>query len=238
MAEGDSTAAAASGDNGATAQTINFGVTPIGAPSEWLENEIFKPFLKEENGVKRFDPIEIGKSYAEIKSQIPVVPAKADDYKAEFPENSPFDEVERKMQRELASTLKMTQEQYEGMVSHDHARFSRQFEEMVKTVEAVKSELVKEWGGHQKFESNMAMVRKAAGSFFGPEMAKLDLLRVGSLLGDSKGFVSGLYAIATKLTEDTLKSGDGSGAGSRPLGIDGRPILDYSKTTPGPGQRT
>ena len=221
MADPASTAAAAGSDPSATAQPAGF--TP---PAEWAEAETYKPFFKED---KSFDVQALAKSYADTKAQIPVVPAKADDYKAEIPKDFPMDEVDVKLQKELAQKLKMTQEQYEGMVAHDLARFSRVSEEMAKTVEAAKATLVKEWGGPVKFEANLAMARKAAQTFFGPDIAKHDL-------ANDPTFVKGLYQIATKLREDTLKSGSGSGADSRPLGIDGRPILDYSKTTPGPNR--
>ena len=211
-----------SGDNGATAQT---GFT---APPEWAEVETYKPFFVEKDGAKSFDVHGMAKSYAETVAKIPVVPASADDYKAELPKDFPMDEVDAKLQKELAKNLGLTQAQYEGIVKHDLSRFSRVADEMAKTVEAAKATLTKEWGGPQKFEANLAMARKASDAIFGKEAFK------DHDLGNDPMLIRGLYKLATKLSEDTLKSGSGSGADSRPVGIDGRPMIDYSKTTPGP----
>ena len=213
-----------SGDNGATAQS---GFT---APPEWAEVETYKPFFVEKDGEKSFDVHGLAKSYAETVTKIPVVPAKADDYKAELPKDFPVDEVDSRLQKELAKNLGLTQAQYEGIVKHDLSRFSRVADEMAKTVEVAKATLTKEWGGPQKFEANLAMARKAAEAFFGDALKNHDL-------GNDPALIKGLYKIATKLSEDTLKSGSGSGADSRPVGIDGRPMIDYSKTTPGPSRQ-
>lgn len=223
MAEAAGTAAAAGGTTGATAQTP----TGFQAPAEWAESETFKPFIKEDNGAKLVDVQALGKTYADLQAKIPVVPAKADDYKVELPKDFPVDEVDVKLQKELAKNLGLTQAQYEGIVKHDLSRFARVADEMAKTVEAAKATLTKEWGGPQKFEQNLAMARKAAELFFGDALKNHDL-------GNDPALIKGLYKIATKLSEDTLKSGGGSGADSRPIGIDGRPMIDYSKTTPGP----
>jgi hypothetical protein len=217
---------AAAGDNGAAGASTGFT-----APPEWAEVETYKPFFIEKDGAKSFDVNGLATKYAETVKQIPVIPAKADDYKAEFPKDFPLDKVDAQLQRELASKLKMTQEQYEGMVSHDLARFTRASEEMAKTVETAKATLVKEWGGPQKFEANLAMARKVSEAVFGKDAFK------DHDLGNDPVLIRGLYKLSQKLSEDTLKSGSGAGAAGRPVGIDGKPMIDYSKTTPGPQNR-
>lgn len=214
-----------SGTEGAAAQNTGFQ-----APTEWAESETYKPFFVEKDVVKTFDVNGLATKYAETVQQIPAVPAKADEYSFEFPKDYPVDEIDQKLQKELAHNLKMTKEQYEGMVKHDLARLARVSEEMAKEVEKAKGELVREWGGEEKFKANLARVDKAAEMFFGKGAFADDALRNNPVV------IRGLFKIAEKMTEDTQKSGSGSGADSRPIGVDGRPIIDYSKTTPGPRQ--
>jgi DNA-binding XRE family transcriptional regulator len=221
------TTATAGGDNGASGASTGFT-----APPEWAEVETYKPFFVEKDGTKSFDVQALAKSYADVQTKIPVVPAKADDYKAELPKDFPMDEVDVKLQKELAKNLGLTQAQYEGIVKHDLSRFTRVADEMAKTVEAAKATLTKEWGGPQKFDANLAMARKAADVFFGKDVFK------DHDLGNDPALIKGLYMIATKLSEDTLKSGMGAGAADRVLGEYGTPILpSYLKTTPGPKNR-
>ena len=219
MAEGDSTASAASGDNGASAQP------GFQAPAEWAEAETYKPFFKED---KSFDVEALAKTYAETVSKVPVIPAKAEDYSFDFPKDFPLDEAAIKLEKEAAKNLGLTQAQFEGMQKHALSEYTRLSEEVAAKSEKAKAELVKEWGGPQKFDANLAKVNKAAEMFFGKDAFTNEALTNNPVV------IRGLFKIAEKLTEDTLKSGSGSGADSRPLGIDGRPILDYSKTTPGP----
>lgn len=216
MAEGAGTQnAGESGNQGAAAQT------GFQAPAEWAEAEAYKPFFTEKDGVKSFDVLALGKSYSEAKSQIPVVPAKADDYSFEFPKDYPLDETDLKLQKELAKTIGLTQAQYEGVVKHDLSRLARVADELAKDVDKAKGELVKEWGGPQKFEANMARVDKAAEMFFGKEAFSQDALRNNPVI------IRGLFKIAEKLSEDTTKSGNESGADNRPMGIDGKPRLYF-----------
>lgn len=223
MAEDAGTAAAVSGTEGATAQPAGF--TP---PAEWAESEHYKPFFKED---KSFDVEGLAKSYADTKAQLPVVPAKADDYKFEFPKELQIDEAKFLLEREAAKSLGLTQAQFEGLHKHAIAEYAREAEAAAAEGEKVKAELVKEWGGPVKFEANLAKVNKAAEAFFGKDAFNEHALKNSSVI------MRGLLKIADKLTEDKLVSGSGAGADSRPVGIDGRPILDYSKTTPGPGGR-
>lgn len=225
MADDQAGGAGSAGDNGSMA-----GFTP---PTEWADSPDYKQFFIEKDGKKDFDVAALAKTYAEIKAQIPQVPAKAEDYKAEFPKDFPADEVDVKLQKDLAKKLGLTQAQYEGIVAHDLARFSRVADEMAKSIETAKTELIKEWGGQQKFESNLAMARKAAQTFFGPDAFKGE-----PELGNNPAIIKGLYMIATKLSEDTLKGGTGAGADHRPVGDYGTPIFpSYLKTTPGPQDR-
>jgi hypothetical protein len=126
--------------------------------------------------------------------------------------------------------LGLTQAQFEGLQKHALSEYARMAQEVVAKSESVKAELVKEWGGPQKFDANMAKVNKAAEAFFGKDAFTDDSIRNNPVV------IRGLFKISEKLTEDTLKSGSGAGADSRPRGIDGRPIIDYSKTTPGPNR--
>lgn len=210
-----------SGTNGAAAQP------GFQAPAEWAEVETYKPFFVEKDGAKTFDVHGLAKSYAETVSKVPIVPAKADDYSFEFPKDFPVDEAALKLEREAAKNLGLTQAQWEGLQKHTLSEYARMAQELVTKAESVKAEFVKEWGP-QKFDTNLARVNKAAEAFFGKDAFTDDSLR------NNPAVIRGLFKIAEKLTEDTLKSGSGAGADSRPLGIDGRPIIDYSKTTPGP----
>ena len=224
MADGDSTAAAASGTTGATAQP------GFQAPAEWAEVETYKPFYMEKDGVKSFDVAAMGKSYAETAAKIPVVPAKAEDYTFEFPKDFPTDEATLKLEKEAAKNLGLTQAQFEGMQKHALSEFSRMASEVAAKSESAKTELVREWGGPQKFDANMARVNKAAETFFGKDAFTSDALTNNPVV------IRGLFKIAEKLTEGTTISGSGGGADQRPVGIDGKPMIDYSKTTPGPSR--
>ena len=227
MADNAGTAAAASGTTGAAAQPAGFQ-----APAEWAEVETYKPFFVEKDGAKSFDVQALAKSYADTKAQIPVVPAKADDYKFEFPKDFPIDPAVLKLEQEAAKKLGLTQAQFEGLQKHTLSEYARVAQEMAAKGEQLKSELTREWGGPQKFEANMAKVDKAAEMFFGKGAFQDDALRNNPVV------IRGLFQISEKLSEDFLKTG-GGGAGSsgRPVGIDGKPMIDYSKTTPGPQGR-
>ncbi len=218
MADNASATSVVSGTESATAQP---GFTP---PAEWSEMESYKPFFKQD---KSFDVAALGKSYADTISKIPVVPAKADDYSFEFPKDFPLDEAALKLEKEAAKSLGLTQAQFEGMQKHALSEYARMAQEVAAKAESVKAEFVKEWGP-QKFDANLAKVNRAAEQFFGKDAFTNDAIR------NNPAVIRGLFKIAEKLTEDTLKSGSGAGADSRPHGVDGRPILDYSKTTPGP----
>jgi hypothetical protein len=222
MADGDSTASAASGTSSASAQPAGFQ-----PPAEWSGVDHYKPFFKED---KSFDVEGLAKSYADTKALVPVVPAKADDYSFEFPKDFPVDEAALKLEKEAAKSLGLTQAQFEGMQKHALSEYARMAQEVAAKSESIKTELVKEWGGPQKFDANMAKVNKAAESFFGKDAFTTEALTNNPVV------IRGLFKIAEKLTEDTLKSGSGAGADSRPVGIDGRHIIDYSKTTPGPNR--
>ena len=212
------------GGNGATAQT------GFQAPAEWAEADTYKPFFVEKDGAKTFDVNGLAKAYADTVAKVPVVPAKAEDYTFEFPKDFPIDEASLKLEREAAKNLELTQAQWEGMQKHALSEYARAAQEVAAKAESVKAELVKEWGP-QKFDVNLARVNKAAEAFFGKDAF------TNEALTNNPAVIRGLFKIAEKLTEDTLKSGSGAGASdTRPLGIDGRPIIDYSKTTPGPSR--
>jgi len=222
MAEGDSTAAAAGGTTGATAQPA----ASFQAPAEWSESEHYKPFFKED---KSFDVEGLAKAYADTKAQIPAVPAKADEYSFEFPKDFPVDEAAFKLEKEAAKSLGLTQAQFEGLQKHALSEYARVAEEVVAKSEQVKAELVKEWGGPQKFEANLERVNKAAELFFGKDAFQEDALRNNAVV------IRGLFKIAEKLTEGTTISGAAAGADNRPVGVDGRPILRFYNT-PGMGK--
>jgi hypothetical protein len=215
-----------SGDNGAAGASTGFQ-----APAEWAEVETYKPFFVEKDGAKSFDVNGLATKYAETVKQIPVVPAKADDYSFEFPKDFSIDEAVLKLEKEAAKNLGLTQAQFEGMQKHALSEYARMAQEVAAKSDTAKAELVKEWGGPQKFDANLAKVNKAAEAFFGKDAFTNEALTNNPVV------MRGLFKIAEKLTEDTLKSGSGSGADSRPVGLDGRPMLDYSKTTPGPASR-
>jgi hypothetical protein len=79
MADVTDPPATAGGDNGAAGASTGFT-----APPEWAEVDTYKPFFVEKDGAKTFDVNGMAKSYAETVAKIPVVPASADDYKAEL----------------------------------------------------------------------------------------------------------------------------------------------------------
>lgn len=219
MAESAGTAAAASGSEGATAQPAGdsqaAGFTP---PAEWLESDHYKPFIKED---KSFDIEGLGKKYAELAQQVPVIPAKADDYSFEFPQDFQVDEAALQLHRQMAKELGLTQAQYEGVTKHELQAYAAKAEAEAKQLSEAKNALVKEWGGQQQFETRIGKCREVAARFFGKEIVdKHDL-------ANDPVFVKGLWAIASTISEDKLKQGSQSGANERPLGIDGRPRLRF-----------
>jgi len=225
MAEGDSTAAAegGTGDGSGGQDTITNAI-----PEAWAQTDYFKDFYGE-NG--SFDFEKFGESYSADKSKIaelsqnqPQLPESADDYKFDFGENPtyPVDEADVKLQRELAKELGLTQAQYEGLVKFDLGRVSRAAEEIENGAKQAREQLVKDWGGQQKFEANLAAAAKVATAIFGKEFAdRADL-------GNDPQLIKGLYLISTKLSEDTLKDGSGTASGP-PIGEDGEPLLVYGK---------
>ena len=119
MADQASTPAGESGNNG--------GATPISIdiPTDFEQNEDFKPFFIEADGAKKFDFQALSKSYMDTKQALPVVPETADAYKFEYPKDWPLDADDTKQQREMAKAAGLTQAQYEAMVKHDMARVER-----------------------------------------------------------------------------------------------------------------
>jgi hypothetical protein len=216
MADNAGTSMAAGGTEGAAAQPTGFT-----APAEWAEVETYKPFFVEKDGAKIFDVPALAKSYADTKALIPVVPAKADDYKFEFPKGLQIDEAKFNLEREAAKNLGLTQAQFEGLHKHAIAEYVRVSEAVAAEGEKVKAELTREWGGPQKFEENKVKVEKAAELFFGKDVFKQEVLQNNPVI------MRGLLKIATKLSEDTLKIGTGAGADNRPIGLDGRPMLRF-----------
>jgi hypothetical protein len=190
----------------------------VSIPPAWMEDDNFKGFFKEENGQKAFDLEGFQKHYLETKQALPAVPETSDAYKFEFPEGWPLDEAAIKVQREMAKAAGLTQAQYEQVVKHDVARLTSAAEaETTKHAEAVAT-LRKEWG--QKYDGNVTLAKKAAETWFGKG--------VGDLLDHetNPAIIRGLYAIASKMGEDTLRQG-GAPEAKRPVGPDGRPRLAF-----------
>lgn len=196
------------------------GIEPISVsiPPTWMEDENFKVFFKEENGAKSFDLESFQKHYIETKQALPAVPETADAYKFEFPEGWPLDEADIKLQRDMAKTIGLTQAQYEQIAKHDVARLANAADaEAKKHAEAVAT-LKKEWG--QKYDGNLTLAKKAAETWFGKGIG--DLLDHES----NPAIIKGLYSIASKMGEDTLRQG-GAPETNRPVGPDGRPRLAF-----------
>lgn len=202
-----------SGDNGAAAQP-SFSI-----PSEWASHDDFKDFFKEEGGSKAFDFKALAESYSASRKAIPVVPETADAYKAEFPEGWPLDEADRRLQREAAKEAGLTQAQYERLVAFDQARFVRAAEENAAEIAAAKEALQKEW--KQDFEANLGRARKVSEMIFGKEFTE------ASDLGNNPAFVRGLFTLATRMSEDTLKLGVIPAGDTRPKTDDGKPRLKF-----------
>lgn len=202
-----------SGDNGAAAQ-------PSFVPTEWASNDDFKGFFKGEGDSKAFDFKALGEAFSASKKAIPVVPETADAYKAEFPKDWPLDEADRKLQREAAKEAGLTQDQYEALVKFDQARFVRAAEESAAEIAAAKDTLQKEW--KQDFEANLGKARKVSEMIFGKEFTE------ASDLGNNPAFIRGLYLLATKMSEDTLKLGALPAGDSRPKTEDGRARLKFT----------
>jgi hypothetical protein len=217
MTEGAGTAAAAGGEGGSESQTVN------SIPADWAENEHFKDFYGED---KTFDFGKLSESYASTKAEVntlkenqPVVP---DDYSFEFPkEGYPIDEAEIKLQREMAKEAGLTQGQYEAAVKFDIARYAQKAEQITNAAEEAKSELVKKWGGAQKFEANMAAAAKIGGMVFGKEFVEK------SELGNDTALLEGLYLLSQKLSEDTFREGSSAGSDGRKAGVDGEKLFNY-----------
>jgi len=214
MAEDAGTAAAVSGTPGGTEpQAINVSIPPT-----WMEDDNFKGFFKDENGAKAFDLEGLKSSYLATKQALPAVPETADQYKFDFPEGWPLDEADIKLQREMAKSAGLTQAQYEQVAKHDIARLTSAADaEAKKHAEAVAT-LRAEW--KTNFDGNFNLAKKAAEAFFGKGVG--DLLNTET----NPAIIKGMYNIASKMGEDTLKQG-GLPAESRPLGVDGKPRLKF-----------
>ena len=222
--EGDSTAAAAGdthdGPGGQPDEVINT------VPEAWAEIDHFKDFYGEDG---RFDFEKFGNEFAEVQSKLselnenqPELPATSDDYTFDFGEDPayPVDEVDVKLQRDLAKDLGLTQDQYEGIVKYDLARMARAGEQIESEAQQTREALIKEWGGQQKFDANLQAAAQTAVAIFGAEFAER------TDLGNDPQLIKGLYLISQKLSEDTLKSGSGAAA-DPPLGDDGERRLVY-----------
>jgi len=227
MTEGDGTAAAASdtppGPDGRTGEVINT------VPGEWAENDHFKDFYDADG---RFDFERFGSEYTEAQGRLsdlsenqPELPASADDYAFDFGDDPayPVDEVDVKLQRDLAKDLGLTQAQYEGIVKYDLARMARATEQIETEAKQTRDTLIREWGGQQKFDANLQAAAKTAVAIFGAEFAER------TDLGNDPQLIRGLYLISQKLSEDTFKSGSGAG-GEPPLGDDGERRLVYDSS--------
>lgn len=214
MAEDAGTAAAEGGTQGGTEpQAINVSI-----PSTWMEDDNFKGFFKESNGAKAFDLEGLKSSYLATKQALAVAPESPDAYKFEFPEGWPLDEADIKLQREMAKSAGLTQAQYEQLAKFDVARLTSAADAEAKKHGEVVAALRAEW--KTNFDGNFNLAKKAAEAFFGKGM--------GELLDSetNPNIVKGLYNIASKMGEDTLRQG-GLPAESRPIGIDGKPRLKF-----------
>jgi hypothetical protein len=197
----------------------NSGTAPISieVPTDFEQNEAFKPFFVEADGAKKFDFQALTKSYLDTKQALPVVPETADAYKAEVPDG--WDQADLKLQREMARQAGMTQAQYEAMVKFDLARMSRAAESVDADIAKAKERLVSEW--KSDYEKNLGMAKKAADAVFGPEFSQ----RVD--IGNDPQIIKGLYLIATKMREDTFRAGGTPAGDLRPTGNDGKPRLKF-----------
>ena len=224
MTDGDSAAAAAGDTTGATDAPTEDVINTV--PNDWAENDHFKTFYDEDG---RFDFERFGSEYADAQGRLsdlsenqPELPATSDDYTFDFGEDPayPVDEVDVKLQRDLAKDLGLTQAQYEGIVKYDLARMARATEEIETEAQQTREALIKEWGGQQKFEANLQAAAKTAVAIFGAEFAER------TDLGNDPQLIKGLYLISQKISEDTLKSGSGAAA-EAPVGDDGERRFVY-----------
>jgi len=98
MAEGDSTAAAAGGTTGATAQPA----ASFQAPAEWSESEHYKPFFKED---KSFDVEGLAKAYADTKAQIRQYRRKPMNIASSFQRTFPWTKLLSNLRRKPPKAL-------------------------------------------------------------------------------------------------------------------------------------
>lgn len=214
MADDAGAPAGESSDQGSESQ--NEVVNSI--PGEWAENDSYKDFFQEDGS---FDFERFSETHEGMKALSPDVP---DEYSFEFPENNLLDETDIQLQRDMAKDAGLTQSQYEQIVKFDMARLSREADAITAEAEGAKAELIKEWGGEQKFKANLAAAAKVAATIFGEDFAER------ADLGNDTQLIKGLFAIHKNLSEDNFKQGSSVNSDNRKIGVDGEMLFNYGNS--------
>lgn len=144
-------------------------------------------------------------SQEELRSQIPKVPEKAEEYAYEFGADAKVNEEAVTEFKGVAHKLKMSAEQFKGMMDYDAARSKATRESHQKLADDTKAELVKDMG--DDYAPNLKLAQKVLKAF-GAEALMNDVE-----LGNSTVLFKALVKMGKTISEDKLEAPGGGGGG-------------------------
>jgi len=218
----DDTGAGGQGDTGAggNGDGTSFldGITDEGVRA----NEALK-------GIENLDGLatkylEANQNLADLKASQPTVPDSVEAYAIDIPKEveGAVDEADLGAFKEAALGMRLTPEQYQGIMQFEFARAARLAEEYDKGQDEVMNELKKELG--DGWEAALERANKVLAAIPGGEQ-----LLESIELGDHAPLFKLMKWVGDNISEDILETGGGTGGegDTRPRDETGKPQLQY-----------
>jgi len=180
------------------------------------------------------DTEALAKTFVDLKSSQPEVPATPDAYKFDVPENFPIDDTEMGGFKALTHKLGMSQDKaselFNYYVEYQNRGVKALQDKKDADLEKAETTLKTDWGSD--YEANVGLVDKTVETFGGEELIKefesLKLTRNPIMMRT-------FHKIGKAMSEATLAPG-GPGPPAERTEVDrtgtGEPVLDFSKSMP------
>lgn len=212
--DGNTGGGSGSGDNG---PGDDGGKDDSTAVPDWM-GSLSDDLLTNEN-LQGFKSVEdLARSHVDLSGKTVLeVPKAAADYELDFGDAKLSDDQEANI-REMFLEIGLSNDQAQRVFEAGVKDATRQREASVsayeKQVKDVKAALTNDWG--DDYEANIDKANQAVVKLFPESFVKYmnDTEQGQSLFASNEGFIRGMYAIATKISEDKLESGDGDGGSS------------------------
>ena len=191
----------------------------LGSISEDLRGNEALSSIEDVNGLARAF-VDTQAQFSELQGKIPQVPATAADYGVDIPEG--YNEQAMSEFLELAHSTGLSSDQVNSLLKYQHEKATAKAQAGEAEVQKGLEGLTREWGAN--FEANAALANSAV-NYFGGEALKQYMNDSGR--GNNAVEIKAWLKVAQSMSEDTLLTGSTNESKQRPIGVDGRPQLEF-----------